>query len=332
MKVSYPSYYEKFHCIAAACPDSCCKEWAVDVDEHAAAYYRQLPGDLGKSLRKVLVDTEDGTIMQIEDGRCPMWQQDGLCRIQSELGHDALCKTCREFPRIRHEFGDFMELGLELSCPEAAQLILTCSDHSMVTKIVLGGEDPQYDIEVMSILKKSRQQALDLLDDRRYSLPEKLAILLLYAHAVQNHIDGGEELPFDPQCCLAVANKHSTCGDMGLCFSFFSTLEILTEQWQSRLNNGPTETVWSFELQELARYLIRRYWLQSISDYDLVCRVKLIVVSCLLVGALGGDPIQTAQLFSKEIENDAENIETILDGAYSSPALTDINLLSLLLP
>ena len=52
---------------------------------------------------------------------------------------------------------------------------------------------------------------------------------------------------------------------------------------------------------------------------------------CLLVNGLGGDTIQTAQLFSKEIENDADNVEAILDGAYCSPAFTDVNLLSLLL-
>lgn len=332
MKVSYPSYYDKFRCIAAACPDSCCKEWTVDVDEHTAAHYRQLPGDFGKRLRKVLVDTEDGTVMQIEDNRCPMWQQDGLCRIQSELGHDALCKTCREFPRLRHEFGDFEELGLELSCPEAARLILTADDHSTVTTTIPGGEDPQYDTQVMHILITSRQEALALLDNRHYCLPEKLAILLLYAHAVQGQIDGADEIPFAPDTCLILAKKHTSAGNMQLCFSFFRGLEMLTAQWQKRLDNAPVEIAWGSVLQEFARYLIGRYWLQAISDYDLICRVKLIIVSCLLVGALGGDPIQTAQLFSKEIENDAENIEAILDGAYTSPALTDTNLLSLLLP
>ena len=28
------------------------------------------------------------------------------------------------FPRLTHDYGDFAELGLELSCPEAAKLIL----------------------------------------------------------------------------------------------------------------------------------------------------------------------------------------------------------------
>lgn len=332
MEVFYPSYYKKFRCIAAACPDSCCKEWAIDVDDDAAAYYRQLPGDLGERLREVLTDTEDGTVMQIEDGRCPMWQPDGLCRIQSELGHNALCKTCREFPRLRHDYDNFMELGLELSCPEAARLILTSNDHTTLSQPMPGGEEPQYDVEVMHILKSSRTVALELLDSDDYTLPEKLAILLLHAHTVQGQIDAGAQVSFVPADCLALARKYASGGNAESIFKFFRSLEILTPQWKERLNSSPVAPVWSAPLQELVRYLICRYWLQAISDYDLVCRVKFILVSCLLVGALGGDPIQTSQLYSKEIENDANNIEAILDGTYDSPALTDAYLWGLLLP
>jgi len=83
MIIRIPKYYEDFHCIASACPDSCCKEWEVDVDDQAAAFYRSLEGALGDRLRQVLKDTKDGTVMTIENGRCPMWRQDGLCRIQA---------------------------------------------------------------------------------------------------------------------------------------------------------------------------------------------------------------------------------------------------------
>ena len=67
MELSFPKYYNEFRCIAAACPDSCCKEWTVDVDPEAAAMYRNLQGDLGDRLRSVLKDTEDGAIMEIEN-------------------------------------------------------------------------------------------------------------------------------------------------------------------------------------------------------------------------------------------------------------------------
>lgn len=331
MQIFYPEYYYDFSCIAAACPDSCCKEWAVDVDEEAAAYYRALPGALGDRLRQVLQDTQDGTVMTIEDGRCPMWRRDGLCRIQAELGHDALCKTCREFPRLRHDYGDFVELGLELSCPEAARLILTSGRQGICSVERPGGEEPDYDREVMAILRSSREQVLNFLNREEYPVPESLAIILLHGHAVQSQLDGGEGETFDPEDCLARAKKFAGAGNMEAVFSFFRDLEILTEDWRDRLNVTPVPVSWTPELRALARYLIGRYWLQAVSDYDLVCRVKLTVIACLLVGALGGDVLQTAQLFSKEIENDPDNIEAILDGAYTAPALTDRNLLSLLL-
>ena len=81
----------------------------------------------------------------------------------------------------------------------------------------------------------------------------------------------------------------------------------------------------------MARYLVERYWLQAVADYDLYSRVKFIILSCLLVKHLGGDIYRTAQLFSKEIENDADNVEAILDGAYAHPAFTDDRLLGMLL-
>lgn len=330
MKIYSPAYYEEFRCVAAACPDSCCKEWTVDVDPVSAARYRALDGDLGDRLRAVLQDTEDGTVMAIENGRCPMWRQDGLCRIQAELGHNALCQTCQNFPRLRHDYGDFVELGLELSCPEAARLIFS-SDGTLQTHSEEGGCLPEYDTAVMELLKSSREQVLSLLDNKAFSLPEALAILLLHAHDIQGQIDGFDAVPFEPEVLLQDAKKHAGQGDLHGVLAFFGRLETLTDVWVSRLKQCPTEAQFPDALRFLARYMIYRYWLQSVSDLDLVCRAKFVVIACVLVGLLGGDPVQTAQLFSKEIENDPDNIEAILDGAYTATALTDANLLSILL-
>lgn len=330
MDVFYPAYYHDFSCIAAACPDSCCKEWTVDVDPASASRYRALPGDLGDRLRAVLKDTDDGTVMEIENRRCPMWRNDGLCRIQAELGHDALCQTCRDFPRLRHDYGDFMELGLELSCPEAAHLILTAENTQMLVSSQTGGTEPEYDLDTMNTLRKSRNVVLEFLCSC-CCVPEALAAVLLYAHDVQAELDGADAPAHTPADLRPEVHRYAGHGDVDAIFAFFSEMEILTDVWKQRLRQSPAKICWSPILRALARYMIERYWLQAIADYDLVCRVKLIVVSCLLVGALGGDPIQSAQLFSKEIENNPDNIEAILDGAYTSPALTDTNLLSLLL-
>lgn len=56
MLITKPAYYDTFHCLAGACPDSCCQEWDVQVDPVSAARYRALPGALGDRLREVLQD------------------------------------------------------------------------------------------------------------------------------------------------------------------------------------------------------------------------------------------------------------------------------------
>ena len=330
MKIVKPSYFDQFRCIAGSCTDSCCKEWDVQVDDTAAAYYLGLPGDLGDRLRQVLKEEDGEMVMTIVDGRCPMWREDGLCRIQAALGHEALCKTCREFPRLTHDFGDFQERGLELSCPEAARFILRNPDFSYISEEADGGEKPEYDEEAMADLLRSREIAREILADTRRPVNEMLALLLMYGYQAQGELDGEAAMDFDPEAALEAAKNFAGKGDAQLMLDFFKELEILAPAWLARLEN-PARAPWSREHLTLARYFVDRYWLQAVSDYDLVSRVKLAVISCLVIRELGGDVEETAQRYSKEIENDVDNIDAILDGAYERPAFTDDKLLGLLL-
>ena len=330
MLISKPPYFDDFRCIASACPASCCKEWDVQVDAAAAAYYRSLSGPLGDRLREVLRDEDGETVMSITDGRCPMWRQDGLCRIQAELGEEALCKTCREFPRLTHDYGDFIERGLELSCPEAARIILSTIPGPAVTEEIPGEEEAEYDVEAMDVLKQTRATAISLIEDAALPIPEMLALLLIYGYQAQGELDGDEITPFDPDAAMETVREFAKSGNLQDILDFFLELEILTPQWEARLKN-PCTPVFPDAVRLLARYFAERYWLQAVSDYDLACRVKFIVISCLLICALGGNFTETAQLYSKEIENSWENVEALLDGAYASPAFTDDKLLGILM-
>lgn len=329
MRIVKPSYFDQFKCIAAACPDSCCKEWTVQVDAESAAYYRALPGALGDRLRQVMTVEDGETVMVNESGRCPMWRQDGLCRIQAELGHDALCKTCRDFPRLTHDYGDFIEMGLELSCPEAARIILTAPAEAPIIEYLDDGETPEYDTDAMDVLLRTREEMLTLLADDSRPLNETLVFGLMYGHHAQALLDGVDVAPFDPDAALQTAYQFGKVTDANLPV-FYSRLEILTDTWRRRLSS-PAPADWSAPIRALARYGVERYWLQAVSDYDLICRVKMIIASCLQIKVLGGDPIETAQLYSKEIENNADNVDAILDAAYTHPTFTDENLLGMLL-
>ena len=129
---------------------------------------------------------------------------------------------------------------------------------------------------------------------------------------------------------LETARRIAGAGELQPILDFFKELEILTPHWEARLAS-PEPGPWEDSFRAIGRYFLRRYWLQAVSDLDLMGRAKLTVISCLVIRALGGSVRETAQLYSKEIENSASNLDALLDAAYTHPALTDDKLLGLLL-
>jgi len=311
MEIRKPAYYDDFHCLAGSCPDSCCKEWDVWVDPDTASFYRSLPGPLGDRLRSVLKEEDGVTVMTIEDGRCPMWRRDGLCRIHSELGEEALCDTCREFPRISHDFGDFVELQLELSCPEAARLILTSPDAPAELREVPGGEPGDYEPEEMEEMLALREALLRILADP--ALTPAQAILKLY------RTGSGISVPPGAQ------------PDLAALVAFYRELEVLNPQWHRRLEAAAPRPMDPMT-RPLARYLLERYWLQYTGDglMDTLGRITFIAAGCILVNALGGDFLQTAQAWSKEIENSDCNPGALMEAAYTEKAFSAANITALL--
>ena len=137
-------------------------------------------------------------------------------------------------------------------------------------------------------------------------------------------------VPMDTSSYLSAARHTDGPGKMTDIFDVYQDLEILTEDWQALLDAGPKDASWIPEHRAMAIYLVQRYWLQAISDADLLCRVKFIIIACLTVRHLDAPVHRAAQLWSKEIENDADNVEVLLTAAYRCPALTDAKLLHLL--
>lgn len=331
MIISEPSYYKEFHCIASDCPDSCCKDWDVLVDPETVQKYNAVPGELGDRIRAAM-KTEDGeTYLDFPEGHCPLWREDGLCGIQAELGEDYLCRTCAEFPRIHHDYGDFMELGLELSCPEAARIILTAPAAQKISREVPGGTEPGYDEKDMALLKSTREKVLNLLENRNFPVGQVLQRMLLYAYDVDEKLNFPEDTPKpgNPEE-IVLPEFPEMPGTVKDLFRFYGKLEILTEEWKQNLEKDPADLPWQDCFRNLARYFVDRYWLQAVSDGDLASRAKFIAVSCLMIRGVGGNVIRSAQLYSKEIENDGENMGKLLDAAFTEPEFRDAVLLRLL--
>lgn len=121
MKQVSLDYTAQFSCLAGACPDTCCKDWEIILDEADVARYRALPGPLGEQVRAAITVTPEGeAVWRLVDGHCALLRPGWLCPIQCACGEEALCRTCRTHPRFWEEYGATRELTLALSCPGAA--------------------------------------------------------------------------------------------------------------------------------------------------------------------------------------------------------------------
>ena len=82
MEIVKPKYFNSFKCIAGRCPDTCCAGWDVEIDDASAEKYKSETGRLKQYFDKHLTTDEDGYIFSLVDGRCPMLDENNLCRIQ----------------------------------------------------------------------------------------------------------------------------------------------------------------------------------------------------------------------------------------------------------
>ena len=143
MKLYAPSYYKDFKCIADKCPHSCCIGWEIDVDKDTFEKYKNLEGEYGAVIRNS-ISAEDTPHFRLgECERCPHLDERGLCKIILNVGEDYICDICREHPRF-YNFTSVAEVGIGMSCPEAARLILSSPDYAQIEEI--GNVDADSDI------------------------------------------------------------------------------------------------------------------------------------------------------------------------------------------
>ena len=109
--VRYPHYYKKFSCTGSRCEDTCCASWGVSIDPVSLRRYRNVNGEFGRRLKNS-IDSKTGSFLQ-KNGRCPFLNEGNLCDIYICLGEKSLCRTCRDFPRHREEYGPLREVSLD---------------------------------------------------------------------------------------------------------------------------------------------------------------------------------------------------------------------------
>ena len=127
-----PVFYQKFHCLAQGCRDSCCVNWAIPFDKKDYLRLRRLDAPpalrerLERGVRRRKKENHDGVLyaefdLKSNSGRCPFLDEDGLCAIQRACGHDALPEVCTNYPRKVDYTVTAKEYALSPSCEGVLQ-------------------------------------------------------------------------------------------------------------------------------------------------------------------------------------------------------------------
>ena len=134
MKLYAPTYYKNFRCIADKCEHSCCIGWEIDIDDNTLQKYKQLKSGYGATIKESICMEDTPHFRLCEGDRCPHLDERGLCKIILGVGEDYLCDICREHPRF-YNYTNVAEIGIGMSCPEAARLILSSADFAQMEEV-----------------------------------------------------------------------------------------------------------------------------------------------------------------------------------------------------
>ena len=360
MKNTVPSYFKKFRCIADKCPDTCCAGWEIVVDEESLEKYSSLRTEYGKKIRSLLtVDADGDTVYKSSGGKCPFLLENGLCDMYIAIGHDNLCRTCRMFPRHITDFGSRVETGLSFSCPEAARLITeNNAPITFETEEIQGNIAPNsIDPNVYFTLIKARNLAIAILQNRKYSIAERLSAFLDFSEKINRYINKKrlfEAAEFIGNYSFSVPQCNPRTASAKKAFkkyhSDFISLEKLNPEWTGYADeifsvypeniadflNETRQSEW--ELEHFAVYLAFRYFMTAVFDCDLLTKAKFTVVSLIAVCRIQtyakafekSARIEIMQKYSKEVEHSANNLEAMNSFIKKSKYYSSDNLINIL--
>ena len=123
MKQYRISWFDEFECLGGDCPQTCCKGWVIPLEREDCIRLKKTGGKLGIRL---FFATAGWTRAKFnaDSATCPFHDNDGLCRIQKEKGHETIPWACQSYPRFYRNYGEFEECSLDLSCIAAVRMML----------------------------------------------------------------------------------------------------------------------------------------------------------------------------------------------------------------
>ena len=244
MKIVKFKYCDEFHCIGPDCTDHCCKDWRILFGKREYLNYKKancskkLKDRINNSFERVRDNKKTGLkygentsyvkIKLNEKGECPLRDTDGLCMVQKELGESFLSHTCDVFPRLYGTVGgETLIFGCNITCSHVMELLTA---HPEGLEVV----EEEYDGSVGSVNKglysieptakewegypwywtiKSAQ--IDILQNRNFTIPERLLILGFFSKKTDEYINAGQgekieslyNMILDNEFCRSIADS-----------------------------------------------------------------------------------------------------------------------------
>lgn len=204
---------QSFSCIGSECEDTCCHGWTILVEKSTYKKLKKLrPKDTDllpvinetfKRNPQAKGDADHAIIGHGESDFCPLLGPSGLCNIHAQLGESYLPKVCADYPRISHDIDGVLELSGSVSCPEVARLALLNPDGiefdelewespatgvNGTTSVTSGDHLPE---STRKHFWELRIFIIGVLQNRAYSLDDRLIVLGLFFHKLQDIHDSG---------------------------------------------------------------------------------------------------------------------------------------------
>ncbi len=150
----------------------------------------------------------------IDDLAQEFLNDENLCDLYKALGPDALCDTCRMYPRHTEEYEGLRELSLSLSCPKAAKIILSCKEPVRFLEEETEEEDDfeEFDFMMFSQLEDTRDVLFAVLQDRSLPLTLRISVSEQLTESYQNCIEEGRQ--FDIDDLLRECERHQKEGSL----------------------------------------------------------------------------------------------------------------------
>lgn len=243
MKIVKLKYCDEFHCIGSKCPDHCCKEWRILFGKREYLDYKK--ADCSRELKNVINYAfervrdhekvgveydEKSNYAQIklkENNECPFHGADGLCMIQKELGEKALSYTCSVFPRLYGLVGgEMLIFGCSITCPHVVELMISHPEGLEITEEEYNGSGHGVNKGLYSTTTPKKWEGypqywiiksaqIDILQNRNFSIPERLLILGFFSKKADEYIEAGQgekieslyNMVLDNEFCKSIADS-----------------------------------------------------------------------------------------------------------------------------